>query len=318
MNRNKIQSEIQYLLGAIKEQNQTIFGYDGSIPSIEIDLMLETIRRLYERYKDLTKVEAVRQSPNTTSYSFGSPAPPRQQHDDLLKAYTKQEIKDRPTQKHEELKVGEDGDKEVPKTVEKTSESIEKSAADEEKDSKEKDINTLIDEELAEALKKVESSMDPEFRERLNKLREQSSKLGFKPGSSKPTKPSSTRQAEKTDLNSLNNKQKSLGETFKSEQKSVYEQINQKNKATIADRIQQNPVRDLHTAIGLNDKFAFINDLFGGSMAEYSRAVDRLNGASGYNEAMVLIKRLEEKNSWDYKSESVKKFQNYINRRFQA
>ena len=49
MNRNILKEEIQWILEAIQEQYAMIRGYEEKIPRIEFDIIMENIRRLYEK-----------------------------------------------------------------------------------------------------------------------------------------------------------------------------------------------------------------------------------------------------------------------------
>jgi hypothetical protein len=49
MNRNILQEEIQWLLEAIHEQSEIIRTYEGRIPQIELDILMENVRNLYEK-----------------------------------------------------------------------------------------------------------------------------------------------------------------------------------------------------------------------------------------------------------------------------
>ena len=49
---------------------------------------------------------------------------------------------------------------------------------------------------------------------------------------------------------------------------------------SLAARLQRKPVSDLISAIGINDKFLFLNELFGGSMEKYNKSIRSLNSFS--------------------------------------
>lgn len=69
---------------------------------------------------------------------------------------------------------------------------------------------------------------------------------------------------------------------------------------TLADRIapprdrasellRNEPVTDLRRAIGINDRFLLIRDLFGGDGAAYEAAIDALNGFDNLDDCMIYI-----------------------------
>jgi hypothetical protein len=53
--------------------------------------------------------------------------------------------------------------------------------------------------------------------------------------------------------------------------------------------IRTKPVEDLTDAIGLNDKFLFIREIFGGSQNEYEKALGKLNRAESLTDAKAII-----------------------------
>jgi hypothetical protein len=53
--------------------------------------------------------------------------------------------------------------------------------------------------------------------------------------------------------------------------------------------MQSKPIADIAAAIGINDKFYYIRELFSGDAAAYSDAVSRLNAAASLGEAMKIL-----------------------------
>ena len=64
------------------------------------------------------------------------------------------------------------------------------------------------------------------------------------------------------------------------------------------------PVQDLKMAIGINDKFLFINELFKGSPADYNEAIDKFNASGGIPEAETSINAYREQFDWADNSEA--------------
>ncbi len=114
------------------------------------------------------------------------------------------------------------------------------------------------------------------------------------------------RKAEIFDLNAILSKEtESLNEKLKEERMEV------------ATALQEAPIRDLKKAIGLNDRFLFVNDLFRGDENMYERSLKTINGFNIYPEAEYWIQReLKVKLSWPDASETVKLFDQLIRRRF--
>jgi hypothetical protein len=96
--------------------------------------------------------------------------------------------------------------------------------------------------------------------------------------------------------------------------------INEKLRQTqfeLGDSLVEAPIKDLKKAIGVNDRFLFINDLFRGDEVMYERSIKTINSFSIYPEAEYWIKReLKLKLAWDEKNLVVKQFDQLIKRRF--
>lgn len=73
------------------------------------------------------------------------------------------------------------------------------------------------------------------------------------------------------------------------------------------------PVTDLHRAIGINDKFLMIRDLFGGDGAAFERAIDALNGFDNLDDCMIYV---AENYAWNANSDGAKLLMDLLERKF--
>ena len=88
-------------------------------------------------------------------------------------------------------------------------------------------------------------------------------------------------------------------------------------KKEVKDHLVLEPIKDLRSAIGINDKFQFIQELFGGDEKSFEVAIKTINAFKIFPEAQFYIKReLREKNNWDEENEVVKQFDQLVKRRF--
>lgn len=69
-------------------------------------------------------------------------------------------------------------------------------------------------------------------------------------------------------------------------------------------------------AIGINDKFRFMNDLFAQNSSEYNIALEQLNNVTSWSEAEIYLNSLKNVYDWDEKEEVVKYFFAVIKKRF--
>ncbi|MEO6540162.1 MAG: hypothetical protein ABIN74_04185 [Ferruginibacter sp.] len=97
---------------------------------------------------------------------------------------------------------------------------------------------------------------------------------------------------------------------------SLNEKLKQ-SKIDLGDTLTEVPIRDLRKAIGVNDRFLYINELFRGDEAAYERSIKTINGFSIFAEAEYWIQReLKVKNGWDPRNEMVAQFYQLVKRRF--
>ncbi len=88
-------------------------------------------------------------------------------------------------------------------------------------------------------------------------------------------------------------------------------------KIELSDSLQETAIKDLRKAVGLNDRFLFINELFRGDETMYERSIKTINGFSILPEAEFWIRReLKLKLGWSDTNPVVKQFDQLVKRRF--
>ena len=88
-------------------------------------------------------------------------------------------------------------------------------------------------------------------------------------------------------------------------------------KAELVEVLKETPIKDLRKAIGINDRFLFINDLFRGDEAMYERSIKTINSFNIYPEAEYWISReLKVKLGWNNELPAVTQFDQLVKRRF--
>lgn len=85
---------------------------------------------------------------------------------------------------------------------------------------------------------------------------------------------------------------------------------------SMAERLQHKRIADLKAAIGINEKFQFINELFEGNMKEYNCAVDQINSFSSSEEAETYLSNLETVYKWQADNPIAENFKELVERRF--
>lgn len=69
-------------------------------------------------------------------------------------------------------------------------------------------------------------------------------------------------------------------------------------------------------AIGINDKFRFINELFRTNVNEYNIAIEQLNNLNSMEDTKAYLKGLKDIYLWDEEHEMVRKLFNLVQKRF--
>ena len=113
-------------------------------------------------------------------------------------------------------------------------------------------------------------------------------------------------------------KQQEVNETIATQSES----LNDKLRATsshkeIGSSIKPGLIKDLRKAIGINDRYQFISELFRGDETMYERSIKTINGFRIFPEAEYWIEReLKVKLAWDENKEITRHFYQLVKRRF--
>lgn len=118
--------------------------------------------------------------------------------------------------------------------------------------------------------------------------------------------PTLSHQQQVRDLNEwIGNKGTSLNDKLKEE---IVE---------VGHTLTDSPIRDLKKAIGVNDRYLFISELFRGDEMMYERSIKTINAFRIYAEAEYWIEReLNVKLGWDGSKETTRHFHQLVKRRF--
>ncbi|NBC82800.1 MAG: hypothetical protein GVY19_05405 [Bacteroidetes bacterium] len=85
------------------------------------------------------------------------------------------------------------------------------------------------------------------------------------------------------------------------------------NKPDLSAKLQSKPIKDLHKAIGLNERYTFINALFDGDVDKYNETISTLNRKSNFNEAFEFVQKQFD---WDINSPLVQHLLNLARRKY--
>ncbi len=84
----------------------------------------------------------------------------------------------------------------------------------------------------------------------------------------------------------------------------------------ISEKLKRQLTHDLGQAIGINEKFLYAHELFGGDMDAFMNSINEINQLSSLNDALTYLQNLQTNYNWDLNSEQVKSFQLLVEARF--
>jgi hypothetical protein len=121
-----------------------------------------------------------------------------------------------------------------------------------------------------------------------------------------------------TEIPTLALKQKEINEAIAAGGESLNDRLKYASSYNeIGSSIKTTPIKDLRKAIGINDRYVFISELFRGDETMYERSIKTINGFNVYGEAELWIKReLKLKLAWLDENETVRLFDQLVKRRF--
>lgn len=291
MDVRRIHEEINTTLIQLEEQYSRILTYKDQIPTIEVDLVLKDVRDLYELFINLKTVGELQRRaalsakislPETTA-PIETPSIPEKKSEPIKVETPKVE-----EPKVEEIKV------EAPKVEEKPAVDFQKTveAKVEEKKEPVSQVKPVV----------LPSENPPVVAPKVDLLQERQKdfvptvrKIEFKPEPQTP-----------------DNKKESLFDKAAS----LYDKIAKPGDKTVAGQATRQPVSNIKGSIGINEKFAYLKELFKNNVNDYNEALDKLNNFDSYADAEDYFQELKAKYNWDPESKSFQGLADLLNRRY--
>ncbi|MFP4024530.1 MAG: hypothetical protein ACLFVR_08385 [Thiohalospira sp.] len=98
--------------------------------------------------------------------------------------------------------------------------------------------------------------------------------------------------------------------------KFIHDNMSKKNsKKDVSSKLQSKPIQDINSAIGLNDKFIFIRELFNGDKEQYLETIQILNNFDSYDNALGF---LNENFDWNDDDVNFERLKELVKRKFAA
>lgn len=100
-----------------------------------------------------------------------------------------------------------------------------------------------------------------------------------------------------------------------SAEESIGDKLGHTEEPSIAHRMQSSKISSLIQAIGINEKFLFINELFGGDLGRYNNAIDEFDQMQTQEGTATHLRELKVLHQWPDKNETFKKFKSLVERK---
>ena len=286
---NKMSNQVKFLIRNNKLMNQ-----------LDVDLLMENTRKLYDVLCSVRcaeeGVEEFRSSGVQEIESF--------EGEEEFRSSRVQEIEEF----EEEDEIEEDDENE---NFESSKVSEFESSIQEEYEEFERDFEDDIEEDLDEEEEEIEEfEEDEEIEEDEEEEEEEEEEENENFESSKVLEFESSPQEEH------DSGIRAYKRVYTVESKTLGDKLESVEDRSLAARLQRKPVTDLMNAIGINDKFLLLNELFAGSMEKYNKSIRALNSFSTLLGAKTYMSELQIEFQWDCESDAYKKLDSLVERRF--
>jgi hypothetical protein len=299
MDLNRLTRDADDLIRKVVSRYNQLYVPAGTISQLELDLMLDDLRKLYDTFKNIGHINLTLQDTIVkpeVRINTAVPVDPHPAAASTPSYYNKDHFNSPPA--HEPAQEPPHPMQEAEPVTEK---GLDYAAEQEYKSEPETGIILPADTEEEFV---TESEFEPEP---VHKKQEQAV-----PELDEPIKeniengiPANPEPVPGMLADKFNTGNKSLSETIASAQ----------NQAGMGSRMLFQPIADLNTGIGLNDKFSFISDLFGNNTTQYDEAITRINKAVNLDEANWILQKYHSA-VWDQKHESLARLKDFVKRRF--
>jgi hypothetical protein len=93
--------------------------------------------------------------------------------------------------------------------------------------------------------------------------------------------------------------------------------MKKKEDTSLVEKLRHTPIADLRTAVGVTEKFQFINELFGGNYEDYTASIELINKCKSFTDAEIFIaENVFDKYKWEVENRNVATFMDLVERRF--
>ena len=115
-----------------------------------------------------------------------------------------------------------------------------------------------------------------------------------------------------------NQNHQNINQQFAKDVRSLNDSL-QNSQTTLADRLNEtvDKIDNIRKGLNINQKFWFINELYGGNATEFNEVIDQIDQCENYRQAMdILNGKSSLRSQWDMENDAVKEFLGIISKRF--
>lgn len=266
----QIHQEISKLIDTIQKHWQRSNSEDDRISRIDRDILINDLRKLYDLVYDLKSESAAGQS--SASEYISQPAETHQPPKKNNSAAKSQDQKKESAASNEAVDETKESNPVMPaepkqnpdEVVLEVTNDAENKAMETEAKAVEHEERENVEEEQQEHSEKMQQSQSTFLRE------------------------------EKTMAVRRTETRISASDKFEAP-KTLADVYSKNGDNSLAAKIQKNAVADIKAAIGINDRFLFINTIFNGDADAYRDAIDFFNSTGSYSEALQFFEEIKHK-----------------------
>lgn len=301
MEMNQLTQQADKLLRRVVSKYNTLYSPSGEIAQVELDLLLDDLRHLYDTFKTISHLNAsLNLKPNV-------PLPQTEPHNSepspasSAATFPNAQNTSEPEAEQKPIPVAAvvSEEKKVVYTL--------PAEADE------NEIPTETNSTFAEkTLSSAEKTFESDSFQENQAIENEQALLNSTASNTEPQEVSAhtTASHEVTQT-----KSHTIADSFKTPDKSLSDTLINESGNMLGSRVLIQPISDLPSAIGLNDKFSFISDLFNNDAKAYEDAISRINKAVNFDEGMWILQTFHT-STWDENKETVKRLTDFVKRRF--
>ncbi len=297
MELNQLTHDADDLIRKVVSRYNQLYVPAGQISQIELDLMLDDMRKLYDTFKTIGQINLTLQNKsNKPEVSVNKVIHEKQPQ----QAASAMELDEKPLQTAKPTPPVIQPEQDIKPEVVPT-------AGQEDVINNTPDVESTLDSSI-----EPESVTDPEDVKTptLESITQTEHEAEDRVSPHADTPKMNAGAIDKDPTHSM------LADKFNTGNKSLSETIAPSQaQGVVGSRLLYQPISDLSTGIGLNDKFSFITDLFGNNAEKYEEAITRINKAVNFDEASWILQKYHAPD-WDQHNETLGRLKDFVRRRF--